>query len=305
MSEQDKSVKIAHTKWLVGSHIQFNMKIIDSVEFALSHGMYSLQFFMGSPTGYDRQKISDDDITSVISLTKIYPMNIFSHFPFIANLNGKVDSLAWSGDIQVDTRLLHVMSQLEYELSVIAKFNNKHQKSGVVIHPGCYPDRDIGHATVAKTINELKFAKNSMLLLENCAGEGRKLCRTFLEINQILSLLKPEIRRHVAVCVDTAHIWGQGDYDISTIQGVQEMFRDFDEIIGSDKFYLLHLNDSQVPFGAKKDRHEFIGCGYIWSENIDSLVYLLNECDKRGIPMVLETEYTDMKTIFKLTEMFT
>ena len=91
-----------------------------------------------------------------------------------------------------------------------------------------------------------------MLLLENCAGEGNKLCKTFKELNNVIQGVSKDKRNHIGVCVDTAHIWGQGDYDISKIEEVDRMFAEFDNEIGMKYFKLLHLNDSEVKLGAKK-----------------------------------------------------
>jgi endonuclease IV len=67
------------------------------------------------------------------------------------------------------------------------------------------------------------------------------------------------------------------------------MFHDFDKYIGLDKFNLLHLNDSQVEIGSKKDRHECLGYGNIWKEDSKSLKYLLTLCGEKNIPVILET----------------
>jgi len=287
--------------WAAGAHINFSKCIHTSISSAISQGMYTFQIFMGNPKSYKRQRITDDDIAKSLFLIEQYPMNIFSHFPYIANLNGKADSLAWNGDVDVDNTLNMVLSELEYELEIMSNFCIGTNRSGVVIHPGCYSNRNAGLLTIAKSINKLKFSDNSMLLLENCAGEGRKLCRNFSEIKVIFDALSEKSKQHVAVCVDTAHIWGQGDYDISKIHEVDRMFMDFDTILGSNKFYLLHLNDSQVKLGSKVDRHAAIGTGYIWGNgNIEPLVYLLNICKTRNIPIVLETTPLDMYTLSSL-----
>ena len=81
--------------------------------------------------------------------------------------------------------------------------------------------------------------------------------------------------------------------------GVDRMFHDFDNILGLENFTLLHLNDSIVPFGSKKDRHACLGDGTIWGENMKPLEYLLEKCKQNNIPMVLETpdSYKDLITI--------
>lgn len=290
--------EILLVKWDVGAHMGFSSKITPTIAQAIEQGMYTTQFFMGGTTTKTRQKINGADISDTQCMLSRYPTNVFTHFPFIANLNGSVDSLAWAGDAAIDSKLEYTMNQLEYELSVISQFSES--KSGVVIHPGCYPDVNKGLACIAKTINKLNFTQNGKLILENCAGEGRKLCKNFTEISRIIDQVQPSKRSNIGVCVDTAHIWGQGDYDIRKISEIDRMFSDFDAVIGLDKFALLHLNDSEVPCGSKKDRHACLCTGHIWTEDSSSLVYLLDKCQKHGIPMVLETDVSDMITLAKL-----
>jgi deoxyribonuclease-4 len=287
--------------WIVGVHLSFSQNIAPVISQGIHHGMYTIQFFMGNPKqAWKRQKISDKDIENTQNLLSRFPMNVFTHYPYCANLAGKSEKgyLAWSGNSAVDGNIRSMLKALEYELGIVSNFTNC--RSGVVIHPGSYPDRESGHIAVAQTINQINFPQHSHLLLENCAGEGNKLCRTFEEIRIVIDNLNQDKKPHVKVCVDTAHIWGQGDYNLSDIEEVNRMFEDFDRILGIENFYLLHLNDSQVPLGSKKDKHACLGNGHIWKNDFTSLIYLLNKCKEFEIPMILESDGTDMLTLAQL-----
>jgi apurinic endonuclease APN1 len=288
------SIKIYSVRWEIGAHLPFNKEINASLLNAIQQGMYALQIFMGNPKSFTRQPIHEEDIRICQTLIKKYPTNIFTHFPYTANLAGKSkkDGLAWNNNAVVDRNLNITLKGLEYELSVVARIGK-----GVVIHPGSFPDRDIGHQTVSKTINRINFTPKSMLLLENCAGEGNKLCKTFKEIGTVISLVDEKSRKHIGVCVDTAHIWGQGDYDLRKVEEVERLFQDFDEEIGIDNFKLLHLNDSSVELGSKKDRHAHIATGKIWSQDQKSLIWLLDKCTYYKIPIILETGGPCMYTL--------
>ena len=281
----------------MGAHIPFSRYFAPSVSEAIRNGMHTMQVFMGNPKSFRRQRISDEDIRKVRALTTRFPLAIFTHFPYTANFAGKStkDGLAWSGNQTVDHCMTSMLTELTYELSVVALIG-----CGVVIHPGSFPDRELGHRTVAESINRIDFVKGGMILLENCAGEGNKLCRTFSEIRSIMDGLKTTISPHVGVCVDTAHIWGQGDYDLRKVADVGRMFEDFEREIGMQHFKLLHLNDSSVALGSKKDRHAHIGTGYIWGECTESLICLLDLCEEHDIPIILETGGPCMLTIAKL-----
>ena len=286
--------------WDVGAHTGFCKTITPTISEAIHKGMYSCQFFMGNPKSLERQTISKNDLVTTKLLLDRYPMNIFTHFPYTANLNGSKASLAWNGDSCQDTKTTSMLKYLEYELDIVSNFTQG--RSGVVIHPGCYQDRSVGLDTIAKSINKLTFNPNGKLLLENCAGEGSKLCRDFSEIAQVMNGLDHTKKDNVGVCVDTSHITGQGDYDLRSINEVDRMFHDFEHYLGLDKFTLLHLNDSEVPLGSKKDRHACLGEGYIWGEDTTSLIYLLNRCKENNIPMILETSnyVKDMITLAQI-----
>ena len=64
------------------------------------------------------------------------------------------------------------------------------------------------------------------------------------------------------------------------------MIEEFDRVIGLDRLYAIHLNDSKNPLGAHKDRHEKIGQGHIGTE---ALVRLMTHPALRELPFCLET----------------
>ena len=73
-------------------------------------------------------------------------------------------------------------------------------------------------------------------------------------------------------------------YDI--VNDLDKVFEEFDGIIGLEKLYAVHLNDSKNPIGSHKDRHECIGKGNI---GFDALAAFINHSAVKGLPMVLET----------------
>lgn len=295
---QNDTIQVQSLYWDVGIHTPFEKKIATTLRIAIQMGTYSTQFFMGNPKSYTRQKISDEDIQESNVLLDRFPMNVFTHFPYIANLNGSVSSLAWNGDSKIDATTSVMLNHLEYELETISRLNSL--SSGVVIHPGCYPDRIQGLNTIAKSINKIKFKGKAKLLLENCAGEGRKLCKNFSEFKVIYNLIESEKLNNVGFCIDTAHIWGEGLYDLRSVDEIKRMINEFDSEIGIKNLTVIHLNDSEVPFGSKKDRHAVLGTGYIWGRSVVSLLYLLDFCKENSIPMILETNCMSMCVLHQL-----
>ncbi len=285
-------VEIPTLSWCGGSHVALEDDLYKTVLEAVKAGLNCFQFFLGDPTSYTRRKCDYEDISRAKKLADLWGLAVFSHAPYRYNLNGSVKQLCWAGDKVQDAQARTMIKNLEYELSVLSNFSH----NGVVVHPGSYKDREAGIEKIAETINRIKFPKNSMLLLENCAGEGNKIPRNFGEIKEILS--RVERNGHVGVCLDTAHIHGVGEYDLSDPGEVARMFSEFKAIVGLDRLKLVHLNDSRVKLGSKKDAHYLIGHGEIWGEDVSGLLYLLNFCRHEGIPTVLETDPGDMDTLF-------
>lgn len=285
-------------KWRVGCHTGYSGCVAKVVEESIKAGMYSTQFFMGNPKSFNRSICSDDSIKHARAMLKRFPMDVFTHFPYIANLNGSKNSLAWNGDSVQDGKTRAMLRSLELELDAVAQLSTDSHRGGVVIHPGNYTDRAVGCAKIAETINMIDFSHpRSRLILENSAGQGTSLATTFEEIRSVLYGLTEEVEKHVGVCVDTAHIYGYGLYDLSNVEQVRKMFKDFDEVIGLGKLSLIHLNDSAVPLGCKKDRHAAIGTGLIWSDNLESLGVLLDFAASNNIPVILETTKSDVAVV--------
>jgi len=281
---------------MIGGHISFSQKVFPTVQEAINYNMNSVQFFLGSPKSFVRQRLSLEDILNTRKITEEYCVNVFSHYPYTSNLVGSVSSLAWNGDKEQDTKTLKTLKELEHELDTISKLADI---NGVVIHPGSYKKRNDGLETISKSINKINFSENAKLLLENSAGEGSKLPNDFLELKKIFEGIDPLKKNNVGICIDTAHIHGSGIYNLSIKDEVDKMFFEFDKYLGLNNFSLLHLNDSQVELGSKKDRHECVGFGKIWKDDNTSLKYLLTKCGENNIPIILETPniIQDMVTI--------
>lgn len=270
----------------LGGHISFSKNISASIKEAIGYDMKSLQFFMGNPKAFKRHRVTSEDISACQELLETSPVNVYTHYPYTSSLVGSVASLAWKGDDVQDRKTNNILKELEYEINEISKIS---KVSGVVIHPGSFKNRVEGLGAISKSINKINFEPGSKILLENSAGEGTKLPRDFQELAKIFEGIDVTKIPNVGCCIDTAHIWGSGIYNLSNRDEVDKMFHEFDKYVGLDKFNLLHLNDSAVKLGSKKDRHECLTDGYIWRDDDESLRYLLAKCGENNIPVILET----------------
>lgn len=294
---------------LVGSHVPYQGRICDSLEWAFRFGMYTVQMYMGSQISFTRSRISAQDIVNTKKLLDKFPTNLFTHSPVTFNLAGsvKLKSLAWSGNSEVDGKINGLLVNLNYEIDILNKIGGK----GTVIHPGCYietkdktrPQAELeAIVAIATTLDNVVFNGAAKILLENCAGEHGKVAYSLAQLVKIRNLVKQ--KDHIGFCLDTAHLWGAGAYDLSKIEGVDQMFADIESVqsAGQGTVDLIHLNDSEVAFGSCVDRHALLRTGHIWSKSDEALKHLLRIAGHKKIPIVLETSPSDMYVLHELLD---
>ncbi len=158
----------------------------------------------------------------------------------------------------------------------------------VVIHPGSPKDRgrDWGIERIANAIDHIfdKTLKSSVsIALETTAGQGSNIGSTFEDLAEIIDLVR--VGDRMCVCLDTCHIFAAG-YELRTKGGYAKTWNSFGEVIGLDRLVALHLNDSMMDFGSRKDRHEHIGDGKI---GLDGFKNIMKDSRLKNIPMILET----------------
>ncbi len=160
---------------------------------------------------------------------------------------------------------------------------------GLVLHIGSH--RGSGFETaVPAVVESLVEALDSVeaatagcpVLLENAAGAGDTVGRSFEELAVVIDGAGGDER--LGVCLDTQHLWASG-VPFTTIAEADALVRLVEETVGLERLRCLHLNDSKVPFGANRDRHENIGEGTIGTEGLSAL---LGHPSLQGLPAILE-----------------
>ena len=167
----------------------------------------------------------------------------------------------------------------------------------LVLHPGSYGDGNEQHClkTIAKSLDHVfdTYTGNTMVLLENMAGQGSSVCYSFEQLAEVRD--HAQHKSKIGVCFDTCHAFAAG-YDISNAKGYEDTWKKFDDTIGLSHLKAMHINDSKKPCGSRVDRHADIGQGAI---GLEGFKLLFNDPRFFAVPKVLETPCDEPKDLLK------
>ncbi|KAB7516039.1 deoxyribonuclease IV [Halosegnis rubeus] len=160
----------------------------------------------------------------------------------------------------------------------------------VNVHLGAHTGAGVegGLANAGSVLDDLDVPESVTVLIESDAGSGTKLGGQF----EHLATVADETSEPIEFCLDTAHVFAAG-YDLSTAEGVEATFAEFDDVVGLDRLSYVHLNDSKHACGTNKDEHAHIGEGEIGVEGMRAFI---NTAADLGVPMALETPTEDGKS---------
>jgi len=155
----------------------------------------------------------------------------------------------------------------------------------LVFHPGAHrgDGLEAGLPRVAAAVRaaiDSTIGCRVRILVEITAGQGTCIGARFAEVRWILDEIGDPLR--TGVCFDTCHAYASG-YDLRG--RYDEVWREFDAVLGLGRLAAFHLNDSRRELGSRVDRHAGIGEGTLGDGFFRRLVR-----DPRfaGVPAVLE-----------------
>jgi deoxyribonuclease-4 len=157
--------------------------------------------------------------------------------------------------------------------------------AGVVLHPGS--GKGEPHPEAMKRIGQalkqaLSESDRCPLLLEDTAGAGDTIGRTFEELAELIDLAGRGKR--LGVCLDCCHMLASG-FDIRTSDKLAAVIDDCVSIVGRGRVKVLHVNDSQAPLGSNRDRHAPPGAGELGARGCAAF---LSEPRFEGLPALFE-----------------
>ncbi len=163
----------------------------------------------------------------------------------------------------------------------------------LVLHPGS-GEKDNTDKTIEQVAQYINYVNNQTpvrnvsLLLENSAGQGQSIGRTFEELLSLYQDIK--YKNKIGFCLDTCHAFAAG-YDFRDHSGYIHMKRKLKDLLGLENIKVIHMNDSKNILGSNVDRHAMIGEGKL---GLDAFSYIMNDHDFINIPKIIETPYEEL-----------
>lgn len=237
---------------------------------ALQIGANTFAFFTRNPRGGKSKALDTDDIGKFLEIAKENNFGkLVAHAPYTLNPCSKDKKVR-------DFAYIAMSEDMERMEHTPGNFYN--------FHPGSHVGQGVeaGIEMIADLLNQiLKPDQSTIVLLETMAGKGSEVGSRFEELAAIIE--RVDLKDKIGVCMDTCHVSDAGYDIINDLDGVLE---EFDRIVGLDKLYAMHINDSLNPAGAHKDRHAKIGEGHL---GVDTIVNVITHPKLKHVPFILET----------------
>jgi deoxyribonuclease-4 len=263
---------------LLGAHVRGRPTLVDALDAGARMGAEVVQVFTQSPRTWEGRV--DPKLLARYAEAQAHHRVVratFCHASYLINLA--------SDDPRVLERSHAVLAANLAAADAMGA-------SGLVLHVGSHRGRGLESClqqiaegllgAFDRAAAKLGRPSECPILVENTAGAGGTIGRNLEELAAVLEAVGGEER--LLVCLDTQHLWAAGlRYDEP--EAADRLVRRFEDLIGLSRLACLHVNDSKVPFGAGRDRHENIGEGTIGAE---ALAVFLGHPALQGLPAILE-----------------
>ena len=253
----------------VGCHLSASGGNVEMIKTARQIGANTFAFFTRNPRGSKAKPEDPQDCRRAVELLKEENFGpLVAHGAYTMNVcTADPEARAFAAGVLAD--------DLRRMAALPGNYYN--------FHPGCHVGQgvDTGISQICDALKQaLAPGYPVTVLLETMAGKGSEIGGRFEELKAIIDGVGSD---QVGVCLDTCHVYDAG-YDI--VNDLPGVLQEFNRVIGLDRLYALHLNDSKNPFKSHKDRHELLGQGSLGLKTFENIV----NCEAlRGKPMILET----------------
>ena len=263
---------------LIGAHVSTAGGLEKAVERGIELECEAIQIFHQSPRMWRPTAYGEDDFEAFREAMDASQLEaVVVHAVYLINCASKERGIRRKS-----------LTSLEQALRV----GDGIDAAGVVLHAGARKGEPYEPSVkrAGKVIREaLADSDRSRLLLENTAGTQGPLGKNFDELAELLDAAGGGKR--LGTCLDCCHLFAAG-FDIGSPQALSAVIDEYDAKVGLDRLRCVHVNDSQVPLGANRDRHANLGKGELGRAG---LRVFLSEPRFEGLPALIETPGPDGK----------
>jgi len=247
------------------------------------------QIFLKPPMKVSTTKITEEQIKETKRYIERNNVYLVVHGQYLLNFIREGSTIQWAKKSLIDD--IRTLNKIVPDI--------EQSKTGVVIHLGKNVTKDSNEQCIKNfTENIRNVIDNTMdcnvkIILETSTKGGNDIfhkIETFGELKKSIEkdLGKELFQKRIGFCIDTCHIFASG-YNIKTKESFEEFICLWDTHIGIENITLFHLNDSKGGEGCCKDRHEEIGSGFIYKDNLDGLSALIHFAKNNEIPVIIES----------------
>ena len=220
---------------IIGSHVSMSAPdyLLQAFREANSYQANACMIYTGAPQNTRRTAVEKLKVEEAIAYGSEHELpieHVIVHAPYIINLANTLKPETY--ELAVDF--------LRQELVRVSQIG-----AGVlVLHPGSHVQagEEAGLAQIVKGLDEAMEGMDPSIhiALETMAGKGSELGYRFEQLAYLITHAK--YGNQLGVCMDTCHMHDAG-YDVHAFD---ELLTQFDQIIGLDRLYCVHVNDSKL-----------------------------------------------------------
>lgn len=261
----------------IGQHTSTGGSLERAALKAVELGANTFQIFSASPRMWRTGTRSPDDIRRMQEIRSKHDLRpLVVHDSYLINLASRNPAIRTAS-------IAAFRAEIERSLAMGADY--------IVAHPGNYKGQCVeeGLLAVVEGLSEAGRGLSSTrltILLENTVGAGCQLGSRFEELEVMRRLAQEQVGFEIGFCLDTAHCFACGHYDIATAGGLKKSLETAESILGLSRVRVIHCNDSKAAAGTCVDRHQHIGQGHI---GLEPFRRLLNHPKLRDKAFILET----------------
>jgi deoxyribonuclease-4 len=263
----------------IGAHISQDKTIIDTMNNIKKAGGNALQIFVSNPrsTTLNNPEKYFNISKDVKKYIKDNDFKLVIHSPYVINI---------ANEFKNNKRTILIedcywVKLLIHELNIA----NSLGAEGVVLHVGksvklSYSQGLENMKKCLDYIVSIMIVKkiNTKIIIETPAGQGTELLTNLNDFVIFFNSFSEEQKKYLGICLDTAHTWALG-YDLDEAYNI--LFKNTANYIN-----IIHLNNSLINKGERKDRHAVMLNGKIHNNYINNFILKLK---KHNTIIILET----------------